>query len=128
MSVIKKIHERPAILYGWRPTSIAPSWYQAREGFRLRLLEQFANEQHRRRRAIALSSFGALFSNAFRSPLQTIAHGLPYRHVILRRRGTRNERRGRVLDLHLVEQDIAVLRQLDLAGTADKHLQGTART
>ena len=31
-----------------------------------------------------------------------------------------------MLDLHLVEEDVAVLGQLDLAGAADQHLEGAA--
>ena len=37
-----------------------------------------------------------------------------------------NHARGGVLDLHLVQEDVAVLGQLDLAGAADQHLEGAA--
>lgn len=50
-----------------------------------------------------------------------------HRHVVLRRRRARNHDRRRVLDLHLVEEHVAVLGQLDLAGAVNEHLQRPAR-
>ena len=45
----------------------------------------------------------------------------------MRIRRARDARRGLVLDLHLVEEDVAVLRQLDLPRPADQHLQRALR-
>eukprot|EP00754_Rhynchopus_humris_P017203 Rhum_TRINITY_DN14549_c14_g1::Rhum_TRINITY_DN14549_c14_g1_i1::g.98893::m.98893 len=63
----------------------------------VRLRQRLANHNDGRRRAVA---------------------GL----VVHRRGGARDEGGGGVLDLHLAEEHGAVLRHLDLAGTADKHL------
>lgn len=40
--------------------------------------------------------------------------------------GTRNHHGGGVLDLHLVQEHVSVLGDLDLAGAAHQHLKGTA--
>mmetsp|Transcript_45383 Transcript_45383/g.150482 ORF Transcript_45383/g.150482 Transcript_45383/m.150482 type:complete len:216 (+) Transcript_45383:2210-2857(+) len=43
--------------------------------------------------------------------------------VVLRGGDARNHARGRVLDLHLVQQRVPVLGELDVARAADKHLE-----
>mmetsp|Transcript_11307 Transcript_11307/g.30456 ORF Transcript_11307/g.30456 Transcript_11307/m.30456 type:complete len:387 (-) Transcript_11307:43-1203(-) len=78
------------------------AWVQALRQVPLRLLEHFPDEQHGGRRAIAAD-------------------------VVLRRRGARDERRRRVLDLHLVQQHLAVLRQLDVSRARNEHLDRAFR-
>ena len=68
----------------------------------LRLLHQLAHDEHRRGGAIAGD-------------------------VVLRGRDARDHARGRVLDLHLVEEGVAVLGQLDVARARDEHLQRALR-
>uniref|UniRef100_A0A8W7PAJ3 Uncharacterized protein n=1 Tax=Anopheles coluzzii TaxID=1518534 RepID=A0A8W7PAJ3_ANOCL len=41
-------------------------------------------------------------------------------HIVLGRTGTGNQRRGRMLDLHLVQQHIAVLGDFDVTGTRNQ--------
>lgn len=59
---------------------------------------------------------------ATKSPHKTQQTKVPH----LRRGRPGNHARRGVLDLHLVEEDVAVLGQLDLAGAADEHLEGAA--
>ena len=59
---------------------------------------------------------------ATKSPHKTQQTKVPH----LRRGRPGDHARGGVLDLHLVEEDVAVLGQLDLAGAADEHLEGAA--
>eukprot|EP00966_Prymnesium_polylepis_P265322 6129473-Prymnesium_polylepis.1 len=68
----------------------------------LRLLHELADNQHGGRGAVAGD-------------------------VVLRGGDPRDHHRRRVLDLHLVEQRVAVLGQLDVAGTRHKHLQRALR-
>eukprot|EP00048_Salpingoeca_helianthica_P014740 m.223286 g.223286 ORF g.223286 m.223286 type:complete len:355 (-) comp16221_c0_seq1:23-1087(-) len=86
---VKAVHQRPRV--------------QALGDVELGLLEQLADEQHVRGRAIA-------------------------RHVILRSGSTSNQRGSGVLDLHLLEQDHAVLGDLDVTSATHKHLHGATGT
>lgn len=51
-----------------------------------------------------------------------------YRDVVLGGGGAGDERGRGVLDLHLVQQDIAVLGDLNLTRASHQHLQRTPRT
>ena len=64
----------------------------------LRLLHQLAHDQHRRRGAVAGD-------------------------IVLRRGNARDHHGRRVLNLHLVQQRVAVLGQLDVAGAGHEHLE-----
>ena len=48
--------------------------------------------------------------------------------IILRNGGTGDHGSSRVLDLHLREEDLAVLCHFDLAGTIDEHLESASWT
>mmetsp|Transcript_6999 Transcript_6999/g.17932 ORF Transcript_6999/g.17932 Transcript_6999/m.17932 type:complete len:368 (-) Transcript_6999:190-1293(-) len=67
-----------------------------------RALQKFARQQHHGRRAVA-------------------------RDFVLRGGGARDHGRRRVHDLHLLQEDGAVLRELDLARAAHEHLQRSSR-
>ena len=69
----------------------------------LGLLHELAHDEHRRRRAVAGD-------------------------VVLRRRNACDHHGRRVLDLHLVEQRVAVLGELNVARARDKHLEGALRS
>ncbi|KAJ8578580.1 hypothetical protein ON010_g624 [Phytophthora cinnamomi] len=75
---------------------------------------------------------GSAHRQVLAAPLQLAdeqhgGRGAVARHVVLRRGGARDQRRRRVLDLHLVQQHVAVLGELDLAGAAHQHLERAAR-
>lgn len=53
---------------------------------------------------------------------------LSYRNVILSSCSSGNKRRGRVLNLHFMEQHVAILCEFDLTRAVDQHLQGSLRT
>ena len=83
------------------PLAQQPRVHAVRE-VALRLLHDLAHDQHRRRRAVA-------------------------GRVVLRRRDPRDHARGGVLDLHLRQQHLPVLRELDVARARHQHLQGALR-
>ena len=53
---------------------------------------------------------------------------LPYRNVILSSCSSGDKRRSRVLNLHFVEQHVAILCEFDLTRAVDQHLQGSLGT
>lgn len=79
------------------------SWMHRLSKVLFSLPQQLSNEEH--------ISSGAIANNVILSSSCSCNHG-----------------GSRVLDLHLVKKDIAILGELDLASSSDQHLDGTLRT